>query len=94
MSFGQWITNFMYPQQYNPINFTNNLIEVETLDDLNKSIRGLSPLYFYNIKEKLRSGQIITHKTDVTKSELSNYCNNVWIDVVPPIFIFEATIIR
>ena len=94
MSFGEWITNFMYPQQYNPINFADDLIEVSTLDDLKESIRGLSPLHFYNIKEKLRSGQIITHKTDVTKPELLDYCNNVWIDTVPPIFIFEVTTSR
>ena len=94
MRLGEWFTNFMYPQQYNPINFTGDLIEVATLDDLKESIRGLSPLHFYNIKEKLRSGQIITHKTDVTKPELLNYCNNVWIDTVPPIFIFEVTTSR
>jgi len=91
MGFGEWVTNFMYPQQYNRINFTNNPAEVSTLDDLKESIKGLSPLYFYNIKEKLRSGQIITHKTDVRKDELLDYCNNVWIDKVPPIFIFEVT---
>jgi hypothetical protein len=94
MSFVEWITNFMHPQQYNPINFRGDPIEVSTLDDIKESIRELSPLHCYNIKEKLRSGQIITHKTDVTKSELLNYCNNAWIDKVPPIFIFEVTTSR
>jgi len=59
--------------------------------DLEKLMSELSSEFFYNVKEKLNSGVIITHKTDATLQEVKNYCRKTWIDEAPPTFIFEAT---
>ena len=66
-------------------------ISQELKGDLEKLMSKLNPEFLYNVKEKLNSGVIITHKTDATLQEVKNYCRKTWLDIAPPNFIFEAT---
>ncbi len=69
-------------------------ISQELKGDLEKLMSKLNPEFLYNVKEKLNSGVIITHKTDATLQEVKNYCRKTWLDIAPPNFIFEVTTSR
>ena len=54
-------------------------------------INALSRNYNYDVLEQLSSGQIITHLTDVSHTQMKDYVRRVYIESVPPKFIIQAT---
>ena len=59
-----------------------------------KYINALNPRHRYDVREQLKSGQIITHCTDVTLQEAKDYVRMVWINSSPPNFLVEVTTTR
>lgn len=51
----------------------------------------LNDTYSYDIREQLKSGMIVTHKTNISLQEVKDYTRLVWIESVPPNFIIEVT---
>ena len=49
-----------------------------------KYINALNPTLMYDVKEELKSGAIITHRTNITWREAKDYVRMIWIDSCPP----------
>ena len=54
-------------------------------------ISSLSPRYNYDVSEKLKSGTIIRHCTDVSYDEMKEYVRMVYVECSPPKFIITPT---
>jgi len=54
-------------------------------------LNSLKKSYRYDVKERLNSGLLITHLTDVSYDEMKSYVRSTWIESVPPVFVIHAT---
>lgn len=87
LSFLQW---FRGPRQFDDAYLENERTNGVDFHYVEMWLRSL-PRGRYTLCEEMRSGELITHLTDVDVEELHEYCRMVYIPSVPPKFVVRRT---